>query len=367
MIRDAEGRSPLRITTVGFQGFENIGDEAILTGIEAALGGTEAMVTTVFSGPRPEGIAAFPAARRVVSWRHLPGPSAMRILRRTDLLVLAGGGIFNDYWTAVIPRYLAWVLAARLAGARIALVGVGVGPIRRGWLRWLARLAARASTLVLVRDRASAELLGSPQEVRVIPDPSLFNPLPASSGQRTELGLIVRAPTRASAAYRHELVDALATAAAAAARRGVHPVILTMAGEADRAIADAVIRTLERDGLREVAAREALGPTPAAALQRLARLSGLLTVRLHGLLLGALAGVPTVPIAYDDKVRVAADRLGLGDLVVPLAGVSAADLLDRLDAAASAERRAAVRARVQALRTEGDDLAAAVMTIGRRR
>ncbi|MGQ0608109.1 MAG: polysaccharide pyruvyl transferase family protein [Chloroflexota bacterium] len=366
MIRDLDGRPPLRIATVGFQGFENIGDEAILTGIEAAFGSTELMVTTVFSGPRPEGISAFPAARRVVSWRHLPGPSAVRILRRCDLLILAGGGIFNDHWTAVIPRYLAWVLAARLAGARVAWVGVGVGPIRRGWLRWLARLAARASTLVLVRDRSSAELLGSPQRVGVIPDPSLFNPPPASSRQGTELGIIVRAPTSTDANRRNELVEALATAAAAAVNRGVHPVILTMAGEADRAFADAVAHALGRDDRGDVH-REHLGPTPAAALHRLAGFSGLIAVRLHGLLLGALAGVPTVPIAYDDKVRVAADRLGLGDLVVPLAGVQAADLLDRLDAAASDERRAAVRARVEALRAEGDGLAAALMAIGRRR
>lgn len=366
MTRDADGRLPLRIATVGFQGFENIGDEAILTGIEAALDSTDARVTTVFSGPRPEGITAFRAARRVVAWRHLPGLSAMRILRRTDLLILAGGGIFNDHWTAVIPRYLAWVLAARLAGARVALVGVGVGPIRRGWLRWLARLAARASALVLVRDPGSARLLGSPEGIRVIPDPSLFNPPPASVAQRTELGIIVRAPTSTDAAQYDEFLDALATAAAAAAGRGAHPVILTMAGEADRAFADAVVDALEREGLREVR-REALGPTPAAALQRLASLSGLVSVRLHGLLLGALAGVPTVPIAYDDKVRVAADRLGLGDLVVPLAGVSAADLLDRLDAAGSDERQAAVRARLQALRSERDDVAAALMAIGRRR
>ncbi|MGH2381038.1 MAG: polysaccharide pyruvyl transferase family protein [Candidatus Limnocylindria bacterium] len=365
MIRDADGRSPLRIATVGFQGFENIGDEAILTGIEAALGSTDARVTTVFSGPRPEGIAAFPAARRVVAWRHLPALSAVRILRRTDLLILAGGGIFNDHWTAVIPRYLAWVLAARLAGARVALVGVGVGPIRRRWLRWLARLAARASTLVLVRDPVSAGLLGSLDGVRVIPDPSLFNPPPASVAARTELGLIVRAPTRADAARRNELLDALATAAATAHGRGVQPLIFTMAGEADRAFADAVAHAMEREGLGDVR-REGLGPTPAAALQRLASLSGLITVRLHGLLLGVLAGVPTIPIAYDDKVRVAADRLGLRDLVVPLAGVSAADLLDRLDSVAADERQAAVRACLQALRSERDDLAAAVMAIGRR-
>ena len=365
MTRDAGGLPPLRIATVGFQGFDNVGDEAILSGIEVVISTTDARVSTVFSGPRPEGIVAFADARRVVAWRHLPGPSALRALQRVDLLILAGGGIFNDHWTAVIPRYLSWVLAARLAGAKIAWVGVGVGPIRRRSLRWLARVAARASTLVLVRDAASAKLLSNGR-VRVIPDPSIFNPTPGSGAHRAELGLIVREPSSSDAARRTELIDALASAAATAAARGVRPVILTMAGNIDRPVVDAVLAACERAGLPDVRC-EALGPTPEAAIERLASLSGLVTVRLHGLLLGALAGVPTVPIAYDDKVRVAADRLGLGDLVVPLAGASAADLLDRLDDAASDERRTAVRTRLEALRSERDDVAAAVMAIGRRR
>lgn len=355
----------MRIATVGFQGFDNVGDEAVLTGIEAALAGSAARVTTVFSGPRVDGVAAFPTARRVVTYRHLPNVSALRILRRTDLLVVAGGGIFNDHWAPVIPRYAAWVFAARLAGARVAWVGVGVGPIRRSWLRWLTRLAARASSSLLVRDSASAELLGS-APARVIPDPSLFNPPPDADQAGDELGLVVRAPTSGDLGRSGALVDAIASAAVAAHARGLRPVVLTMAGDADRAFADAVLDALGRAGLTGVAC-EALGPTPAAVLDRLGRLSGLITVRLHGLLLGALAGVPGVPIAYDDKVRVAADYLGLGDLVVELAGVSEVDLGERLAAAGSAERRRLVADRVTAMRGERDAVVAAILAVGERR
>jgi len=355
----------MKIATVGFQGFDNVGDEAILTGIEAALAGTGARVTTVFSGPRVDGVAAFPAARRVVTKRHLPNLSALRILRRTDLLVVAGGGIFNDHWAPVIPRYAAWVFAARLAGARVAWVGVGVGPIRRRWLRWLTRLAAQASNLLLVRDSASAELLGS-APARVIPDPSLFNPPPDADEPGDELGLVVRAPTSGDFERTGALLAAIASAAAAAHAQGLGPVVLTMAGDTDRAFADAVVNALGRAGLTEVRC-EALGPTPAAALDRLGRMSGLITVRLHGLLLGALAGVPCVPIAYDDKVRVAAERLGLGDLVVALADVSEVDLGERLAVAGSAERRQLVHERVTAMRREGDAVATALLAVGDRR
>ncbi len=356
---------PVTIATVGFQGFDNIGDEAILAGIEAALAGTSCRVSIVFSGPRTDSVAAFPGARRVVTSRHLPGPAALRLLRRVDLLVIAGGGIFNDHWTAVIPRYAAWVFAARVAGARVVWFGVGVGPIRRPWLRWLTRVAARMSSLLLVRDAASAALLGS-RPTRVIPDPSLFNPPPQPREPGGELGLIVRAPTSRDAGRAGALLDAVVTAAVAANARGARPVVMTMAGETDRRSAQSVQAGLERAGLGNVPCEE-LGPTPAAALDRLASLSGLITVRLHGLLLGALAGVPTIPIAYDGKVLAAADRLGMGDLVVSLAALSQTDLIERLEIAGSPDRRRLVAERVRAMRDERDGVAAAVVAAGARR
>ena len=365
MSRNGDRRRPLRIATVGFQGFGNIGDEAILTGIEAALASSPVEVTTVFSGPRPDSIEAFPAARRIVAWRHLPGREAVRSLRRVDLLLLAGGGIFNDHWTAVVPRYAAWVFAARIAGARVAWVGVGVGPIRRRWLRWLTRLAARASTLVLVRDQASAGLLAA-RGTRVIADPSLFNAPPHPIPRTAELALIVRAPARIDAERGTELVDAIVATARSAEAGGLHPVIFTMAGEADRPFARQVGAALERAGIRGVAS-EALGPTPSAALARLASVEAIVTVRLHGLLLGALADVPAVAIAYDDKVRAGADRLGMGQLAVALAGLSGDNLNERLAAARTDASRAVVRERVATLRAERDDLAEAVVAVRRRR
>ncbi|MGH2444601.1 MAG: polysaccharide pyruvyl transferase family protein [Candidatus Limnocylindria bacterium] len=361
-MRGAGQGGPIRVATVGFQGFGNLGDEAILTGIEALLARPGVHVTTVFSGPQPDTIAAFPSARRIVEPRHLPGLRALRALRRVDLLVLAGGGLFNDHWTGVVPRYAAWVLAARLTGARVAWVGVGVGPIRRGWMRWLARLAARASHVVLVRDAESVTILGSAGRARLIPDPSVFN-LPPAEVPRAGLALIVRAPVQEDAPLAARLLAGLSAAIADA---GSDAVVLTMAGEADRQFSDALRRALEQRGVPGVEF-DSLGPTPQLALARLSELSALITVRLHGLLLAALAGVPTVPIAYDAKVRVAAERLGIGELVVPLDAASGPLLLEKLEAARSDDCQVTVRERLNAMRAEADEVGNAIRAAGARR
>jgi polysaccharide pyruvyl transferase WcaK-like protein len=360
---DADARPPIRVATIGFQGFGNLGDEAVLGGVEALLG-SNARTLTVFSGPHPDSIAAFPDARRLVTWRHLPTLKAMRAMRRVELVVLAGGGLFNDHWLGVIPRYAAWVAAARLAGARVAWIGVGVGPIRRRWLRALARLAARISQLVLVRDDESVAELGAPAGVTVIPDPALFLDAPPAGEAANELVLIVRAPTGADAHGAAQLIEALAESGAAAERAGLRPVLVTMAGPRDEPFAASVRDASKRCGI-DAPAVEALGPTPEAALARLSRCAAVITIRLHGLLLAALADVPAVAIAYDAKVRLAAERLGLADVVVPLIEVSDGRLMDRLETARSGKRRAIVRSRVAELRAQREMVVARLIEAAR--
>lgn len=357
------GHRPLRIATVGFQGFGNVGDEAILTGIEALLAGRNVRVTTVFSGPVPVGIFAFPGAERVVCGRHVPTLRALGALRRVDLLLLAGGGIFNDHWIGVIPRYVGWTLAARLAGARVAWIGVGVGPIRRRVLRWLTRVGARAARLVTVRDPASAGMVGGARP-SVVPDPSVFNVPPGARGD-SGVGIIVRGPARVSIAAERRLVEAILETLRMLEASGAAPVVMTMAGPADRTFVERLQAAAGAAG-SPAPQIEALGPAPSDALTRLATLSGVITVRLHGLLLAALAGVPAVPIAYDVKVRAAAEQLGLGDLAVALPDVSASLLLDRLAEAASERRRAEVRGRLAIMREHRDAIATAIVAAGRR-
>ena len=346
-------RRPRRAAIVGFIGYGNLGDEIILAGIEALLGPSPISVTTLFGGPDLAHTSSFRDARRVSPWRSLPTLRALRELRRVDLLLVGGGGLFNDYWPFLIPRYLAWVIAARIAGARVAWLGVGVGPIRRRPWRWLTRLAARLSDRALVRDASSAQLLGGPSaRVSVIPDPALFVRLPAERHPGPFLGLIVRGPVQDDEARAAILVELLAEAAAAGRTAGLEPRVLVMAPSADHAFAERLADHLGRSGDRPPIV--ALGPTAAGLWRQLGELEACVSVRLHGVLLSALAGVPCVPIAYDDKVTLAAEQLGIGDLVLhPWRGARESPA-DRIAAARDPGRVRVVAERVSGLRAQAD-------------
>ena len=347
-------RGPRRAAIVGFIGYGNLGDEMILAGIESLLAPTPISVTTLFGGPDLAQTIAFPTARRVSPWRSLPTQAAIRELRRVDLLLIGGGGLFNDYWPFLIPRYLAWVVAARFVGVRVAWIGIGVGPIRRRPWRWLARLAARLSDRILVRDPSSAALLGGQSErVRVIPDPAVFVAVPARRLPEPVLGLIVRGPVDgADEPQVTNLVELLAALATAGRGAGLETRLLMMAPEADRAFAERVADRLARDGERP--SIDALGPTPGELWRQLGGLEAAGSIRLHGLLLAALAGVPCVPVAYDAKVTHAATALGLGDLVIDPGDDAGATAAGRLAAARAPERTRAVAQRVAELRGRAD-------------
>ena len=348
-------RRPRRAAIVGFIGFGNLGDELILAGIERLLAPLPIQVTTLFGGPNLAETTAFRGARRWSPWRHLPTPAAIGELRRTDLLIVGGGGLLNDHWPLVIPRYLAWVVAARVVGTRVAWIGVGVGPIRRRAGRWLARLAATLSAPVLVRDEASAELLGGmSSRVKVIPDPAIFLEPPTPARPGPIMGLIVREPVHGRERDVAALVELLARIADAGRSAGLTPRLLLMAPAADRGFARLLTDRMARDGSGPPS--EALGPSAERVWQQLGELQVAVSVRLHGVLLSALAAVPCVPIAYDDKVTAAAERLGLGDVVITPGHADFDAIASSLATVRQPDRVRQVAERVSSLRDQIDDV-----------
>jgi polysaccharide pyruvyl transferase WcaK-like protein len=351
----APTRRTIRAAVFGFQGLGNLGDEMILAGIEQLLAPLPIRVTTLFGGPRLAETPAYREASRHTTWRLLPTPNAMRVLARHDLFMVGGGGLINDYWPGLIPRMLLWIVAARLCGARVVWMGVGVGPIRRRPWRVLARLAARLSDTVLVRDEPSARLLGGPsRRIRVVPDPALFLDSPPSRTSEARLGMVVRPPVEDREPYRTRLVETLAAFASAARSAGLRPELLMMAPVVDAAFAEHVADRIARDGDRPTV--EALPTAPDAALRQVAALRAMVSVRLHGLFLSAVAGVPCVPIGYDIKVAAAADRLGVGDLVVDPDRQDHGDAASALSSAQDPERISEVARRVSALRGQADGI-----------
>lgn len=348
--------APQRLVGIGYQGFGNLGDEAILAGIENLLAGSRLQVVTLLGGNRAP-ITAFEGVERLTSRRVMPNVTALRRLARADALLVTGGGLLHDHWRVVVLRYLTWVIAARLLRRRIVWLGVGVGPLRRTSWRFLTRLTTRLSHLVLVRDAASARLL---EEIGgrvdgVIPDPAVFNSVPKPVSDTTNhvkpLGLVVRR-TRGGERFESALTDALSGLAAHVSQHEGRPsIVFTFAGERDQSLAARVVAAARERGARDIRLEE-LPADPTVGMTRLQQCEAMISVRLHGLILAALLDVPFVGIAYDDKVTGILTELDASELAVPLAQVDLALLEAALERARQADVRQRVCQAVEAMRRQ---------------
>jgi polysaccharide pyruvyl transferase CsaB len=345
------------VLVVGYYGFGNTGDEAILSALAAGLRKRLPSARIVVTSGDPgqtrhrHGVEALP-------WRD--PLSIAEAVKQSDLVVIGGGGLFQDYGgieagTMLTPRhggvtfYAGPAVLAALAKKPVALHGLGFGPLASPEARRIVRAVAGGAARLSVRDAASRALLaeiGVPEErVFVSADPAF---LLSSEHVRPEdiligMGLEPRAPIVGVALRpwsRGAQPDAWEPAVAAALDLFVERTGATLlfvpfektpwTDDDDFALASRIRRRLAH------ADRAAVLSGLLAAQDTASLLAGcdlVLGMRFHAAVFAISGGVPPVAIAYDPKVEALMAAAGLEDLVEPIHGLSAASLAARMERA----------------------------------
>lgn len=324
----------MRVAILGYYGFGNLGDEAVLWAMRAhlqeALPGVEVWV-----------LSADPAWTENVHGVHsLPRTNlrAVRRLFRSSHLVCSGGGsLFQDVTSWRSPLF--YGLLHELARGRPILVyAQGLGPLRRRVSRAVTRKAMQSACRITLRDEDSALLLrqlGVQRPTEVVCDPALA--LPAAGGVREPMLAVCVRPWQD--VPWSGLVEALRTAARAS---GLPVRVVCLHRRADLPMATRLAE--------ELTAELAVPSTPQEAFGLLGRAQAVVGMRLHALVLAAAAGVPFVGIAYDPKVSSFANSLGMPWVPshLPDPGKVARCVADLLREAGAGER---LRRGVRALQT----------------
>ncbi len=158
----------MRYLIYGYYGFGNFGDDLMLSAIVAAIHardpGADILVKCrdPVSGLGPG--VRFLEADRIMEQKRSSLARAAAYLRRLtgavkdrDWLVIGGGALFLDKGRLNRSLVLMWllVLRARLAGVRIALIGVSCDLLASPSTLWITRRIFRAAEFVAVRDTFS--------------------------------------------------------------------------------------------------------------------------------------------------------------------------------------------------------------------
>lgn len=296
----------LRLLISGYYGAGNLGDEALLAGLLAAL--RDAPVTPIVASLDPRATTRDHGVAAVDRWRGLPGA-----ILRADAVLSGGGGLLQDVTSSrSLDYYLGVLRLARLLRKPAVVFAQSLGPLSDvGEDR--VRRALRGVPLGL-RDQPSLELaarLGL--TAYAVADTALLLPPCDALGAtgtgvgegETADGALVLVPRAGYPAVGNVLCDLGRAHLDAGGRLRI--VLLHAAADDHEG---------HRLHARLPEAELVVPATVSAARSALKGARAIVSGRLHGMVLGATCGVPVAGLAYDPKV--AGFGAEVGAPVVPI-------------------------------------------------
>jgi polysaccharide pyruvyl transferase CsaB len=307
------------IGLLGSYGGLNIGDEAILTSMLAALRAAVPFAEVVVFSRDAAHTRDAHFVDRALDARKGRCDAISEEIAGLDVLVLGGGGLLYD---GEATEYLRHVRTAHRNGVPTVAWAIGVGPLTTPEDRRAVREVVSAMTRVTVRDEESKRVLeevGVERPIEVVADPALLlTPEPLSADALLSDGvdisgrliaMSVREPGRAA---QDLAVDAYHATLAAVADFAVHryggQVVFIPMERGDVRESHAVLARMTAPDRARVL-HGTYGPREVLGLMHHMDLA--VGMRLHFLIFAALSEVPFLPLPYASKVVDFARTLGI--------------------------------------------------------
>lgn len=260
---------------------------------------------------------------------------AFRTMWGADAMIIPGTGILDDFGERPLGMPLTifvWTLAARLAGAEVAFVSIGAGPIRKGLSRVFMLQAARLAQYRSYRDINSKEFMTrsgiDTSGDALFPDVAfgLAEPEPAADrGARADGALTVGIGVMNYGGWYHyapegraiydSYIASLTEFAAWLLDQGYDIRLVT--GEMnDQVAVDDIVRGLAEIRPREVRGRVAAEPSHSLAdvMYQLSMTDVAVVSRFHNVVCAIKMAVPVMSLGYAAKNEALLEQVGLGGM-----------------------------------------------------
>jgi polysaccharide pyruvyl transferase CsaB len=353
----------MKIFLIGWFGAGNIGDEAILLSellfLRDQIEDAEFHILS-FNPERTRqltaGISEVKKILRMGSKRDAfksDFGGIYRAFREVDIVMIGGGGIFQDIYNFYpIPFFTAMALLARLNGKRLILYCVGIGPIRSFIGKIMCRLAANSATIICVRDAGSQDLLKTlkvKKPVYLSADPVfLLEPVKNENVDKVirshhldKNGPVIGVSVQTLLFWREQNQKILAGVLDTLVReKGAtitfFPFGIYKDGWFNRDQSDTVDMAASKKltaMMREEYSILNSELTPQELLAVIQKLNLMVSMRLHGLIMALISGVPVIALTYkeESKLRTLMKSLNQEDTLFDVNALSYRELLDKIE------------------------------------
>ncbi|RJQ51134.1 MAG: hypothetical protein C4526_10760 [Nitrospiraceae bacterium] len=352
----------MNIFIIGWFGAGNIGDEAILLSevlaIRERVKGSRFFILS-FNRERTKRLTEnISEVDRIIGFNSKDKffrsdfKGLLSAFKNADAVIIGGGGIFQDIYNYYpIPFFSAMALMARLFRKQLVFHSVGIGPIQSSFSRILCRMAADSAQMISVRDAESKELLreiGVKKEIQVTADPVFLLRSMCSDKidtlmekQKTDrdipaIGVCVQNLFPWSKENKKALAGALDILAGERKARIVFvPFGVYQDGWFHGAGSEPIDVTASKELAGMLKSEHSImtsHTTPEETMAAIGRTDIVISMRLHGIIMGISMGVPVVALTYgnEPKIRSLMERAGRGEDVFYTDSLDAGKLADRM-------------------------------------
>ena len=283
----------------GYIGFDNFGDEAIakvLTGRLKKSGAEK--ITLISSNPEKTAqIHQVAACKMLDFWKSLC---------EADVLISGGGSLLQDVTSVKsLIYYLGVIYSALILGKKVEIFAQGIGPINSKIGQILTRFALSRADKISVRDKKSQELLKEWRiESELVKDPILELELPHKN-QIGVVGIQLRNYPTLTDKFLNRLAEEIVKNFADKKIQ-----IISLQDSVDLEVCEKFARILKING-RENNVEVVNNLTINDVFECIANLEYLVAMRFHANVVGIKAGVKTLAINYDIKVKKLAEEYNI--------------------------------------------------------
>lgn len=306
----------MKVCLSGYYGFDNAGDEALLSAITSTLQSLSKDIEFVVFSGNPSKTASLHGLRAV---NRINPFVVIRELKQADLLISGGGSLMQDVTSSRSLFYYTGVVAlAKLLKKPVMFYAQGIGPLNKKSSRFLLRHIANQVDFITLRDASSLNLLKSlgvkKPPLKVTADP-VFALEPGEKDYKKAHEVLNRFfPERSRiigvAVRKWDQLEGyqeiLARVLDELAEEGYRIVLVPMDYRNDLEESRRIKSLMKKESY--------IVEQSLKSLEYIALVSNfdlMVGMRLHALIFAASRGVPFAAISYDPKVEAFADSFGL--------------------------------------------------------
>jgi polysaccharide pyruvyl transferase CsaB len=291
----------MKVVLSGYYGFNNVGDEAILYSIIQALRHLNPDIGITVLSNNPEHTEATYGVSAINRWKINDIKNA---LKEADGLISGGGSLLQDQTgPKSIPYYAGVMKLAQWEKKPVFVYAQGMGPINKGYNKWIVRRVLNKTNGITVRDDASKHLLesiGVKKDIKVVPDPVMGLQMAEQNSDWLDSldlkGSIISVTVR-DWPSQVNFKEKIALALDKCVQNQYNVVFVPMHGEHDDITSREISKMMKE--------KSYVAPYDASIEEKITIIGQtdvLVGMRLHSLIFASINSVPFIALSYDPKI-----------------------------------------------------------------